>query len=136
MNAAYDQGRTGHYEYAKKATAFTSDHGLKGYSAWATVTGVKKTDKCVTDGRSFTVSYTDTAGDFATWVLYTAKGVKDEIPDATVKKIMSTLRPLESASTSEHRARRTASAGRGAVGPPGALKPWAKRLGAEAGARR
>jgi hypothetical protein len=63
-----------------------------------TVTGVKKTDKCSSDGKSFTVAYEAENGDLAIWCLYAAEGVKDEIPDATIKKIMSTLRPLKTRS--------------------------------------
>ncbi|MGY0055839.1 hypothetical protein ACWY4P_04635 [Streptomyces sp. LZ34] len=95
--AAFDQDKTGTFKYTKPKK-FTSDHGIKGYSSSATVTGVKKTGKCSSDGKSFTVTYTDVNGDFATWVLYAAKGVKDEVPDETIKKIMSTLRPLKSGS--------------------------------------
>ncbi|MFI0731055.1 hypothetical protein ACH4S9_19030 [Streptomyces sp. NPDC021225] len=95
--AVFDQEKTGTFKYTKPKK-FTSDHGITGYSSSATVTGVKKTDKCSSDGKSFTVTYTDINGDFATWVLYAAKGVKDEVPDETIKKIMSTLRPLKSTS--------------------------------------
>ncbi|MEV0265812.1 hypothetical protein AB0I49_31375 [Streptomyces sp. NPDC050617] len=90
---AYDTKRTGHLA-GTKSQPFKSDHGLTGFWSSAKATGVKKTDKCATDGKVFTVSYKDTAGDLATWVLYTDAGVKDELPDATIKKIMSTLRPL------------------------------------------
>ncbi|MCP9207827.1 hypothetical protein [Streptomyces cucumeris] len=93
--AAFDQDKTGKLKVGQ-SKKFTSDHGLKGYTASATVTGVKKTDKCTTDGKSVAVSYTDTNGDFATWVLYSEKGTKNEVPDATIKKIMSSLRPLKS----------------------------------------
>ncbi|QKV91234.1 hypothetical protein HUT19_05330 [Streptomyces sp. NA02950] len=93
--AAFDQKKTGKLKVGQ-AKKFSSDHGLKGYTASATVTGVKKTDKCSTDGKSVTVSYTDTNGDFATWVFYSVKGTKNEVPDATIKKIMSSLRPLKS----------------------------------------
>ncbi|KOG63961.1 hypothetical protein ADK38_42100, partial [Streptomyces varsoviensis] len=90
---AYDTKRTGHLS-GTKSQPFKSDHGLTGFWSSAKVTGVKKTDKCSSDGKAFTVSYKDTAGDLATWVLYTEVGVKDELSDATIKKIMSTLRPL------------------------------------------
>ena len=93
--AAFDQKETGTRKVTD-AKPFKSEHGLKGYTSTATVTGVKKTDKCVTDGKAVTVTYTDVNGDFATWVLYSAKGVKDEVSDATIKKIMSTLRPVKS----------------------------------------
>ncbi|WP_229332384.1 hypothetical protein, partial [Streptomyces sp. UNOC14_S4] len=93
--AGFDQKQTGKLE-STDAKPFKSDHGLSGYSSTATVTGVTKTDKCTTDGKSFTVTYKDTNDDLATWVLYAAKGVDDELPDDTVKKIMSSLRPLKS----------------------------------------
>lgn len=93
--AAFDQDQTGTRKVTE-AKKFTSAHGLKGYTASATVTGVKKTDKCSTDGKSVTVTYTDINGDFATWVLYSVKGTKEEVPDATIKKIMSSLRPVKS----------------------------------------
>ncbi|WP_069816978.1 hypothetical protein [Streptomyces sp. TP-A0874] len=95
--AAYDQGKTGTF-HSTKAKPFTSEHGLTGSVASATVTGVKKENKCSTDGKAFAVSYVAESGDYGTWVLYAAKGVKDEIPDATIKKIMNSLRPLKPSS--------------------------------------
>ncbi|ADI11931.1 hypothetical protein SBI_08813 [Streptomyces bingchenggensis BCW-1] len=96
LYAVFDQDDTGDYKYTQLPTKFTNKYGIKGYSASATVTGVKKTDKCSSDGKTFTVTYTDINGDWATWVLYAAKGVKDEVSDETIKKVMSTLRPLKS----------------------------------------
>ncbi|MEU5420948.1 hypothetical protein ACH4UT_12095 [Streptomyces sp. NPDC020799] len=93
--AGYDQKQTGKLD-STDAKPFKSDHGITGYAASATVTGVKKTDKCSSDGKSWTVTYKDTNDDLATWVLYADKGVDDELPDDTVKKIMSSLRPLKS----------------------------------------
>ncbi|MEV6316325.1 hypothetical protein [Streptomyces sp. NPDC051776] len=95
--AGYDQNETGTRKVTK-AKPFSSEHGLTGFSSSATVTGVKKTDKCSSDGKSFTVAYKARNGDLAIWSLYAAKGVKDEIPDATIKKIMNSLRPLKTAS--------------------------------------
>ncbi|MGP3923435.1 hypothetical protein [Streptomyces sp. 8N616] len=95
--AGYDQNETGTRKVTE-AKPFASKHGLTGFSSSATVTGVKKTDKCSSDGKSFTVAYKAESGDLAIWSLYAAKGVADEIPDATIQKIMSSLRPLESAS--------------------------------------
>ena len=96
LYAVFDQDETGDYKFTQLPTKFTNKYGIKGYSAAATVTGVKKSGKCSSDGKTFTVTYTDINGDWATWVLYAAKGVKDEVPDETIKKIMSTLRPLKS----------------------------------------
>jgi hypothetical protein len=93
--AGYDQKQTGKLD-STTAKPFKSDHGLTGYTSSATVKGVKKTGKCDTDGKSFTVTYKDSAGDLATWVFHAAVGVDDEIPDDTIKKVMSSLRPLKS----------------------------------------
>lgn len=93
--AAFDQDETGTRKVSK-AKAFTSEHGITGSAASATVTGVKKSDKCSSDGKAYTVAYKAGNGDYAIWCLYAAKGLKDEVSDATIKKIMSTLRPIES----------------------------------------
>lgn len=90
------------FNTSKKATVkqtepvpFSSKHGLKGHMATATVTGVPRETKCSADGKIFAFTYTDVNGEFATWVLYSDTGVKDEVPDDTVAKIMDSLRPLE-----------------------------------------
>ncbi|MBC2876334.1 MULTISPECIES: hypothetical protein [Streptomyces] len=91
--AAFDQKKTGRFA-GTKAKPFTSDHGVSGYTSSATVTGVAKSDACATDGKAFTLTFKNKENDLVTWVLYSAKGVKDELPDDTIKKIMSSLRPL------------------------------------------
>jgi hypothetical protein len=96
VHAGYDQQKTGTFK-TTKATPFTSEYGITGHSASATVTGVGTTEQCSSDGKSFTVSYKAANGDLATWVLYAARGVKEEVTDATIQKIMSTLRPLGTA---------------------------------------
>ncbi|POX40684.1 hypothetical protein C3486_12855 [Streptomyces sp. Ru73] len=92
--AGYDQKKTGTFK-GTKAKPFKSDHGITGKLSTATVTGVKKDDKCDSDGKAYAVTYTDTTGEYATWVLYAAKDVKGELDEATIKKIMSSLRPLD-----------------------------------------
>ncbi|GAA2255447.1 hypothetical protein GCM10010232_50920 [Streptomyces amakusaensis] len=74
------------------AKPHTTASGLKGSISTATATGVRKTSKCATDGKSVAFTFKDATGEFRTWVLYAAKGVPDEIPDATVLRILSTLR--------------------------------------------
>ncbi|MFJ1747128.1 hypothetical protein ACIOJD_12920 [Streptomyces sp. NPDC088116] len=95
--AAYDQEETPEVAAKgkvkmSKAEAYTTKSGLKGHFATATATGVAKEDKCDTDGKSIAFTFTNAKGDFATWVLYTSKGVPYELPDETIKKIMSTVR--------------------------------------------
>ncbi|GAA0463977.1 hypothetical protein [Streptomyces olivaceiscleroticus] len=92
--AGYDQKQTGTRKDTK-SVPFKSDHGITGKLATSTVTGVKKHDKCDSDGKAYAITYTDTTGEYATWVLYAAKGVKGELDEATIKKIMSSLRPLD-----------------------------------------
>ncbi|MBT2488518.1 hypothetical protein J7E96_08280 [Streptomyces sp. ISL-96] len=89
--AGYDQEETGTFKISK-ATPFTSRSGLKGSVSVATVTGVKKKTKCDTDGKSIAFAFKNANGDFAVWSLFTSKGVKDELPDATIKQILGTVR--------------------------------------------
>ncbi|MCP3821793.1 hypothetical protein NLX86_27990 [Streptomyces sp. A3M-1-3] len=74
------------------AKAFTSTSGLKGHVVTATAVGVTKKTKCDSDGKSVAFTFKTAKGDFSTWVLYAAKGVKDEVPDATIQKILGTVR--------------------------------------------
>ncbi|MEV0041652.1 hypothetical protein [Streptomyces sp. NPDC050804] len=80
------------------AQPYTTTSGLKGHYATAATSGVTKTNKCDTDGKSIAFTFTNAKGDYATWVLYANKGVPDEIPDATIKQIMSTVRLTGSSS--------------------------------------
>ncbi|HEY9373582.1 hypothetical protein [Streptomyces sp.] len=74
------------------AEAYTSKSGLSGHVATAKATGLTKKNKCDTDGKSIAFSFKNAKGDFATWVLYANAGVKDEVPDATMRQILSTVR--------------------------------------------
>ncbi|MFF3244019.1 hypothetical protein ACFYWY_09840 [Streptomyces sp. NPDC002870] len=75
-----------------KAKPYTTKSGLSGSVATATALGVKKENKCETDGKSIAFSFKDSKGDFKSWVLYANTGVKDEVPDATIAQILSTVR--------------------------------------------
>jgi hypothetical protein len=89
--AGYDQKRTGKINVVKPKP-FTTTSGLTGHISTATATGVKKPNKCDTDGKSTAFGFKNAKGDYAAWVLYSAKGVKDEVPEATIMKILGTLR--------------------------------------------
>ncbi|MFJ5707098.1 hypothetical protein [Streptomyces sp. NPDC093105] len=78
-----------------KPVPFTTASGLKGSMATATAPNVKKRNKCDTDGKSVAFTFLNAENDFSTFVLYAADGVKDELPDATIKKILSTIRLTE-----------------------------------------
>ncbi|GGY05870.1 hypothetical protein [Streptomyces hiroshimensis] len=90
----FDQKKTGKFNYSK-GKEFKSDHGLTGTSSSATVTGIANKRHCASSGKSVTVTYKDVTGDLATWCLYSVTGTEDEVPDDTIKKIMSSLRPLK-----------------------------------------
>ncbi len=73
-------------------TSFTTASGLTGSTATSTSVEVAKKGKCDTDGKATTFAFQDADGDFASWSLVGAAGVGDEVPDATVEKIMRTVR--------------------------------------------
>lgn len=92
--AGYDQKQKGTLRESGPKS-FSNKNGIKGYTATATVTNAPKEDKCSSDGKVVTASWINSNGDLAIWVLYTDANVKDEIPDATIKKMLSTLRNYE-----------------------------------------
>ncbi|MFI9778056.1 hypothetical protein ACIHCV_25635 [Streptomyces sp. NPDC051956] len=75
-----------------KAKDFTTASGVKGSVATTKSSGVPKTGKCDTDGKATVFAFKNSQGDFVSWTFYGAKGVKDEVPDSTVQKILSTVR--------------------------------------------
>lgn len=78
--------------YDKKATPYTTASGIKGSYAWAQSTNTPMKGKCVSDGKALTFGFKNSAGDFVSWNFYGAKGVKGEVPKATIMKILSTVR--------------------------------------------
>ncbi|MGW5972281.1 hypothetical protein [Streptomyces sp. NPDC055186] len=80
---------------AGKPKAYTTASGLEGSVVTAHSEGTPQNGKCDSEGKAITFAFKNGAGDFVTWNLYGAKGVKDEIPEATVQKILSTVRLTE-----------------------------------------
>ncbi|MGW7167607.1 hypothetical protein ACWGH3_20330 [Streptomyces sp. NPDC054884] len=78
--------------FDNKATAFTTASGIKGSYAWAQSTNTPQKGKCDSDGKAITFGFKNSKGDFVSWNLYGAKGVKDELPTATIMQILSTVR--------------------------------------------
>ncbi|MEU3187706.1 hypothetical protein ABZ707_26415 [Streptomyces sp. NPDC006923] len=78
------------------AEPYTTTSGLTGHFATAATSGLTKKNKCDTEGKSIAFTFTNAKGDYATWVLYANAGVPGEIPDATIKRIMSTVRLAKS----------------------------------------
>jgi hypothetical protein len=91
-------GYTDQKESSKKylkigaAKPYTSKSGVKGSIATSYTTGVPKSGKCSSDGKATTFAFKNSADNFVSWTLYGAKGVSEEIPDATIQKILSTVR--------------------------------------------
>ncbi|MFP8942457.1 hypothetical protein ACLIYM_13595 [Streptomyces fenghuangensis] len=76
-----------------KAKKFSNEHGITGHIASATATGVKKENKCDSDGRVVTVSWIDGSNDLRIWLLITDAGVDDEVSQETIDKMTGSLRP-------------------------------------------
>ncbi|MET7841810.1 hypothetical protein ABZT45_24895 [Streptomyces sp. NPDC005356] len=81
----------------KPAESYTTTSGLTGSLVTATSTGVKqkKHGKCSSDGKAAVFAFKDADGDFASWSFFGPTGVKGEVPDATVRKIVSTVRLVD-----------------------------------------
>jgi hypothetical protein len=75
-----------------KPKAFKTSSGISGSVATSYTKGVPKAGKCDSDGKATTFGFKNSKGDFVSWTFYGAKGVTDEVPDATVQKILSTVR--------------------------------------------
>lgn len=73
-------------------TSFTTASGIKGSVATSRSSGVEKKDKCDVDGKATTFAFEAADGDLVSWSFFGAAGVGDEVPDATVRKILATVR--------------------------------------------
>ncbi|WP_151482886.1 hypothetical protein [Streptomyces albicerus] len=72
--------------------SYTTASGITGSLATSESSGVQKKDKCDSDGKATTFAFENSQGDFVSWSFMGAKGVAEEVPDATVRKILSTVR--------------------------------------------
>ncbi|KES05925.1 hypothetical protein BU52_17570 [Streptomyces toyocaensis] len=79
--------------------AYTTTSGIKGHVATAHSENTPQKGKCDSEGKAITFAFKNGAGDFVTWNLYGAAKVDEEIPEATVQKILSTVRLTEEAPT-------------------------------------
>ncbi|MGW4885459.1 hypothetical protein [Streptomyces murinus] len=78
--------------FDKKATPFTTTSGIKGSYAWARSSGTPQKGKCASDGKALTFGFQNSAHDYVSFNFYGAKGVKDEVPQATIMKILGSVR--------------------------------------------
>ncbi|MFD3516448.1 hypothetical protein [Streptomyces sp. NPDC058657] len=91
LYGAYTQPDRGRAK-AGQAQPFTTSTGLKGSLATASSAGVPKKEKCAGDGKVTAFVFPRADGALASWTFVGAKGVPDEVPDATVRKIAGTVR--------------------------------------------
>ena len=75
-----------------KPKAYKTASGVEGSVVTTYSSGVPKEGKCDTDGKATTFAFKNGDGDFVSWTFYGAKGVSEEVPDATIQKILSTVR--------------------------------------------
>ncbi|PPS67627.1 MULTISPECIES: hypothetical protein [Streptomyces] len=75
---------------------FTTKSGINGSlgSAWS-VGAKQKSQKCSTEGKAWTFAFENSEGDLASWSFFGAKGVSEEVPESTVRKIAATVRLYE-----------------------------------------
>ncbi|MCX4798778.1 MULTISPECIES: hypothetical protein [unclassified Streptomyces] len=78
-----------------EAKQYTTKSGLTGQVVTATAPNVTKRKKCDSDGKTIAFTFKNKEGDFASWILYAAHNVKDELPDTTIQKILSTVRLVD-----------------------------------------
>ncbi|MFJ6015721.1 hypothetical protein [Streptomyces sp. NPDC092952] len=78
-----------------EAKQYTTKSGLTGQVVTATAPNVKKVKKCDSDGKAIAFTFKNKENEFASWVLYGAAGVKDELPDSTIQQILSTVRLVD-----------------------------------------
>ncbi|MGW0834470.1 hypothetical protein [Streptomyces prunicolor] len=76
----------------RTAQPYTTRSGVKGSIAWARSRDTPRKDRCDSDGKAITFGFKNSAGGFVAWSLVGATGVKGELPDATIMKILSTVR--------------------------------------------
>ncbi|AQW48403.1 hypothetical protein SHXM_01866 [Streptomyces hygroscopicus] len=80
--------------------SYTTMSGLRGTVATAASSGVPKKGKCDTDGKATTFAFENADGDIVSWTFLGARGVKEEVPDETVRKILGTVRLYDNSSSS------------------------------------
>lgn len=73
-------------------TSFTTASGIEGSLATSRSSGVAKKGKCDVNGKATTFAFKSADGSLVSWSFFGAAGVADEVPDATVRKILATVR--------------------------------------------
>ncbi|MGI5340804.1 hypothetical protein ACQEVS_27095 [Streptomyces sp. CA-181903] len=76
----------------RTAKPYTTKSGVKGSIAWARSRNAPRRNACSTDGKAVTFGFRNSAGGYVAWSLYGATGVRDELPDSTIMRILGTVR--------------------------------------------
>ncbi len=95
---AYQTDGKGTFSKAQNSKAFSNSHGISGWQAQATASNIPKANKCTPPGGiAYTVAWLDPAqkATAVVWVLYADTGVSDQLSQAIVDKIKSSIRPLK-----------------------------------------
>lgn len=72
--------------------SFRTKSGVEGSLVTVTSSGSPKKGKCDTDGKAMTFAFKNAEGRFVSWTYVGAHGVPDEVSDATIRQILSTVR--------------------------------------------
>ncbi|NEC63702.1 hypothetical protein [Streptomyces sp. SID9727] len=75
--------------------SFRTTSGVEGSLVTVTSSGAPKKGKCDTDGKAVTFAFKNAEGRFVSWTYVGAHGVQDEVSDATIRRILSTVRLFE-----------------------------------------
>lgn len=78
-----------------EAESYRTKAGIEGSLVTVTSSGTPAKGKCDTDGKAVTFAFKNAEGDFVSWTYIGAHGVPDEVPDATIREILSTVRLFE-----------------------------------------
>jgi hypothetical protein len=78
--------------FDKKATPYTTKSGVAGAYAWARSSGTPQKGKCASDGKAISFAFKNSADDIVSFDLYGSKGVSEELDNATIMKILSSVR--------------------------------------------
>ncbi|SFB94004.1 hypothetical protein [Streptomyces aidingensis] len=93
--AAYDREQQGTLTVGE-AEPFSSEHGLEGHISTSTVENVpvEEGDECAaSSGKVIAISYKDAQADIVTWLMIMDLGYEGEPDQATIDKIVNSLRP-------------------------------------------
>ncbi|MFF1922609.1 hypothetical protein ACFVW8_18815 [Streptomyces sp. NPDC058221] len=75
-----------------EAKPYRTKSGVEGRLVTVTSSGSAKKGKCDTDGKAVTFAFKNAQGGFVSWTYIGAHGVPAEVPDATIRRILSTVR--------------------------------------------